>query len=190
MHNTITAYAASLERMIATFDWAPVEQLACEIRARWSQGKHVFLCGNGGSAANAIHLANDLVYGVSPGTGNGVRAIALPANAAVMTCIANDEAYAEVFAYQLSVFGKEGDLLIVFSGSGNSANILRVLQRARDMGIATAGILGYDGGRALAMLDLPLHFAGDDMQVAEDCQQIVGHMLFKWLRANPPRPVP
>ena len=118
--------------------------------------------------------------------GSGLRVIALPANAAVLTCLANDEGYDTVFSTQLAVLACKGDVLLAFSGSGNSPNILRVLEQAREMGVKSYAILGYTGGKAKAMVDDPIHFAVDDMQISEDMQLVVGHMLMQWLYANRP----
>jgi D-sedoheptulose 7-phosphate isomerase len=144
----------------------------------------VFLCGNGGSAANAIHLANDFLYGVSKTLGSGLRVTALPANASVLTCLANDLGYDAIFSAQLAVQARRGDMLIVLSGSGNSPNILKALEHAKSMSVKTYAILGYSGGKAKAMADVPIHFAVDDMQISEDLQLIVGHMLMQYLYAQ------
>ena len=97
----------------------------------WTKRRQVFLCGNGGSAGNAIHLANDLLYGVAKKSGGGLRVHALAANPAVITCLANDIGYEEIYAEQLAVHGQPGDLLIALSGSGNSPNIVKAVARAK-----------------------------------------------------------
>ena len=97
-------------------------------------GRQVFFCGNGGSAGNAIHLANDFLYGIAKRTGAGLKVPALSANPAVVTCLANDVGYDHIFSEQLAVLAETGDLLIVLSGSGNSPNILRVLEQASSYG--------------------------------------------------------
>ena len=148
-------------------------------------GVSSFICGNGGSAANAIHLENDLIYGTSPGNSNGLKALALSSNPSVMTCIANDLSYDFIFSYQLSIFGNPDDILIALSGSGNSPNIINAIQKAKEMNIKTFAILGFSGGQVLELVDTAIHFSIDDMQISEDCQQIVGHMLTCWLRENP-----
>jgi len=174
-------YASSLSRILGTFDWTPVVTLAASLQKAREEHRQVFLCGNGGSAANAIHLANDLIYGISRENGAGIRATALPANQAIITCLANDVGYDAIFSQQLSVLGSAGDILIVFSGSGNSPNILRALETAHGMGMETHAILGYSGGKAKTLAAHPIHFAIDDMQIAEDLQMIVGHMVMKML---------
>jgi D-sedoheptulose 7-phosphate isomerase len=191
--NTVTdlesfcaGYAEKLSHVLASSDWSNVDQLGKDIRECWLAGRQVFFCGNGGSAGNAIHLANDFLYGIAKRTGAGLKVQALSANQAVMTCLANDVGYDSVYAEQLAVLAEPGDLLVVLSGSGNSSNILRVLDQANSMGVKSCAILGYSGGQCKSLADFSIHFAVDDMQIAEDMQLVVGHMLMKWLYQNQP----
>lgn len=177
-------YAARLRAVLAETDWSGVARLAEELFDCWKSGRQVFLCGNGGSAGNAIHLANDFLYGVSKRKGSALRVTALPANSSVLTCLANDEGYESIFSLQLAVLGRPGDVLIALSGSGNSPNILRAIEQARDMDIRSYAILGFSGGKAKEMTDVALHFPVDDMQISEDLQLIVGHMAMQWLYSN------
>lgn len=180
------SYADKLSSVLASSDWAGVVKLGRDMQERWLSGKQVFFCGNGGSAGNAIHLANDFLYGIAKRTGGGLKVQALSANSAVMTCLANDVGYDYIYSEQLAVLADSGDLLIVLSGSGNSPNILRVLERAKSMGVRSCAVLGYSGGAAKSLADYAIHFPIDDMQIAEDMQLVVGHMLMKWLYANRP----
>lgn len=175
------AYSQRLQATLAAADFTPIETLAHALKACWAAGNWVYLCGNGGSAGNAIHLANDFVYGAAGGKGAGMRVHALPANSAVLTCLANDIDYSEIFSVQVRTFCKPGDLLIVLSGSGNSPNILKAVEAANALGVQSFGILGYSGGKAKELVGTPIHFAVDDMQIAEDLQLIVGHMVMQWL---------
>jgi D-sedoheptulose 7-phosphate isomerase len=179
-----TGYAQRLNAALAAFDWAPVLDLSEELLGCWRDGRQVFLAGNGGSAGNANHLANDLLYSVSQRAGSGIRAEALSANPSVLTCLANDIGYDQVFAAQLAVKARRGDVLMVFSGSGNSPNILRALEAARGIGMRSYALLGYAGGEAKTLSDVPIHLAVDDMQIAEDAQVIIGHMVVQWLQAQ------
>ena len=95
--------------------------------------------------------------------------------------------YECVFSYQLAVQAQEGDVLLVLSGSGNSPNILNALKKGREVGMKSYAILGYSGGKAKALADVPIHFPIDDMQISEDAQLIVAHMIMQWLRDNPPQ---
>ena len=179
-------YSRRLRTLLAESDWTATGQLANDLIECWRTGRQVFICGNGGSAANAMHLANDLLYGISKTRGSGLRVTALSANASVITCLANDEGYDAVFSMQLAVQARRDDLLIVLSGSGNSPNIVNALEQARQMGVRSYAILGYSGGKAKDLADNSIHFAVDDMQISEDMQLVVGHMVMQWLYRNQP----
>ena len=143
---------------------------------------NLFLAGNGGSAANANHLATDLIYGVNQQGRGAFRVHSLAANPSVLTCLGNDIGFENVFSHQLEALAESGDLLLVFSGSGNSPNIIQALKAAKKLGVTSVALLGYDGGGAKALADMPLHFPIHDMQAVEDLHMIVGHLLFKHLR--------
>jgi D-sedoheptulose 7-phosphate isomerase len=177
-------YALRLRNVLAEASWDGVDTLAQELLECWRTGRQVFLCGNGGSAGNAMHLANDLLYGISKTYGSGLRVHALPANTSVLTCLGNDCGYDQIFAMQLAVQAAKGDVLIALSGSGNSPNIIKALEQAKKMGVRSYAVLGYAGGKAKALADTAIHFGVDDMQIAEDLQLIVGHMLMQWLYAQ------
>ena len=179
-------YANNLSDLLRSSDWSGVAQLGKDMKECWLAGRQVFFCGNGGSAGNAIHLANDFLYGIAKSTGAGLKVQALSANPAVMTCLANDVGYEYIFSEQLAVLAEAGDLLVVLSGSGNSPNILQVLEQASSMGVKSCAILGYSGGKCKSLADLSIHFPVEDMQIAEDMQLVVGHMLMKWLYQNRP----
>lgn len=179
-------YAGRLQKVLESSSWENVEALGRDLLECWKARKQVFLCGNGGSAGNAVHMANDFLYGISKTYGSGLRVNALSANSSVLTCLANDCGYDEIFSMQLAVQANRGDVLIVLSGSGNSPNIVRALEQARKSGMKSYAILGYTGGKAKSMADVAIHFVVDDMQIAEDMQLIVGHMLMQWLYANRP----
>lgn len=140
----------------------------------------LFICGNGGSAANAEHLANDFLFGVSP-NGNAFKVEALNANTAVLTCLANDIGYENIYAHQLKVKAQAGDVLLVLSGSGNSKNISNAIEQAKRQNIMTIAIVGYNGGVAKSIADICLHIKINDMQISEDVQVVVGHILMKCL---------
>lgn len=177
-------YAQRLSRLLLDSEWSGVSELAQDMKDAWRKGRQVFFCGNGGSAGNAIHLANDFVYGVAKKTGGGLRALSLSANPAVITCLANDVGYEYIYSEQLAVQGQAGDILIALSGSGNSKNIVNVIHKARELDIKTYAILGYNGGMCKEIADVSIHFSIQDMQISEDMQLIVGHMLMQWLYRN------
>ncbi|MDA8716497.1 SIS domain-containing protein [Alphaproteobacteria bacterium] len=184
MQDEINQYCKALNDACSSTNWLALNELGQALIEAWKHGRQIFLCGNGGSAANAVHIANDWVYAVSRQSGNGLRAHALPANTAVMTCLANDEGYDKVFSIQLSVLACPGDILIVLSGSGNSPNIINALNEAKQLEMTSYAMLGFDGGEARELADHSIHFPINDMQIAEDLQLISGHILMKFLSKN------
>ena len=181
-HTFFSDYAKSLATVLAVADWANVLKLSQMILQARNSGGRIFLCGNGGSAANAVHIANDLVYAVAERTGAGIDAISLSANTAVLTCLGNDVGYEKIYSEQLAVSGRAGDVLIVLSGSGNSQNVINAIHAAQKRDMRTVAILGFDGGLCKQIVELPIHFNSNDMQIVEDLQLTVGHMVMKWLK--------
>jgi len=185
MKQHIKDYTERLSKALALDAMDEVEGLALALHEAWKNGRNIYLCGNGGSAGNAIHIANDFIFGAGMKNGVGLRVEALSANAAVITCLGNDIGYDNIFAEQVRVKGDPGDVLIVLSGSGNSPNVVKALEVANAKGLKTFAILGYSGGRCKEIAQHPIHFAVDDMQIAEDLQLVVGHICMQWLCANP-----
>ena len=181
-HMFFSDYSKRLADTLDEVNWTSVLRLSKELLATKIRGSRVFLCGNGGSAANANHIANDLVYAVTEHTGSGFDAVSLAANSAVLTCLANDVGYENIFSEQLAVAGRENDLLLVLSGSGSSENIINALIMAKKLKMRTAAILGFDGGKCMKITDCAVHVDVNDMQISEDIQLVVGHMIMKWLK--------
>lgn len=182
MKQQIESYIRNLHQTLTTHNWGKVEHLAERLLDAVEKRQQVFICGNGGSAGNAMHLANDFIYGIAPGQ-QTMRIEALPANQSVLTCLGNDIGYENIYSYQLKIKGQSDDVLIVLSGSGNSPNILNAVKTAKDMGICSYGILGFNGGKAKALVDHAIHFEINDMQIAEDTQLIVGHILMQYMKS-------
>jgi len=180
-HPIYLNYCNTLHESLQAADWGKIHFLAETLLDCWKTGKRVFICGNGGSAANATHIANDMIYGISKKFGSGLKVQSLSANASVLTCLANDEGYDTIYSYQLAVLAEKGDVLIVLSSSGNSPNILKTLEVAKDMGVLSFGILGYSGGKAKELCDVSLDFPVHDVQISEDLQVIICHMVMQWL---------
>ena len=177
----VNDYVDTLTRVLRGPEIALVEKYTQVFLQAWNTGKRIYFCGNGGSAGNAIHLANDFTYGAGVKRGIGLRIEALPANASVLTCLANDIGYDKVFSEQLRVKAEAGDVLVVLSGSGNSPNVVKALEMGNELGMVTLAIVAYEGGRCKELAQHPMHFPIHDMQVAEDLQLIVGHMIMRQL---------
>lgn len=184
MQQHIKNYADKLSRALGCAAIHQIQTLGDALCEAWRNGNAIYFCGNGGSAGNAIHLANDLLYGAGINSGGGLRVEALSANSAVLTCLANDLGYDQIYTEQLKVKAQPGDVLVVLSGSGNSPNVVKALEVGNAIGMKTFAILGYSGGRCLQIAQYPIHFEIDDMQIAEDLQLIVGHICMQWLCAR------
>lgn len=163
-------------------DWDLVKNLSDDLKSAWNGGSQVFICGNGGSAANANHLANDFLYGISPKDGKGLKVHSLVANIAINTCLANDTGYENIFSNQVNALASTNDILIALSGSGNSPNIIQAIKRSKAIGMKTHAILGFDGGKCKEIVDNAIHIPIDNMQIAEDIQMMIGHCLMLYLR--------
>lgn len=179
--HSIIDYQKMLDNVWNSLDIEIIDNLSVDLINAWHSRNSLFLCGNGGSSANANHLANDLIYGINP-AGVGLNVHSLCANTAINLCMANDIGYENIFAKQLNTLGKKGDILIVLSGSGNSANIVKVLKEARRIGLKSYAMLGFDGGECCKLADQIIHFKINDMQIAEDFQMMIGHILMKQIK--------
>lgn len=181
MNFSSACYVEQLASAFSQVETGICNRLAASLDAARARKANVFLCGNGGSAANANHWANDLIYGAGKTGRGGVRAHSLAANTSVIMCLANDTGYENVFSGQLTVLASPGDILIALSGSGNSPNILQALEEAKRLGMESWAIVGYDGGKALQLAKDVIHLPVNDMQIAEDFQMVVCHEVTKIL---------
>ena len=159
----------------------PVEQVAAIIRrlqqAR-DEGRAVFIIGNGGSAATATHFANDLMKGAQTPGHPPIKAISLTDNAAVIMAYANDCGYETVFTAQLEALAAPGDLLVAFSGSGRSPNVISALETARQREMYVIGITGRDGGLMPPLCDLCLIAPCQEMAQIEDAHMVLTHLIY------------
>ena len=170
-------YAADVAQRVVTSDFATLTAIVQRLIQAKSDGKTVYTAGNGGSAATASHLCNDLLKGCRVDGREGFRAICLADSNAVITCLANDFSYEDIFSIQLKTCAVEGDLLIAFSGSGNSPNIISVLKVAREMGVCTIGFSGRDGGKMKDLCDLLLIAPAGSMEQIEDMHLLYEHAM-------------
>ncbi|HNP74173.1 MAG TPA: SIS domain-containing protein [Kouleothrix sp.] len=155
---------------------ALAEAIAARVRDTVLAGGLLLTCGNGGSATDAQHLAEELI-GRYRGNRRALPAVSLAADISALTCIANDFGYEAVFARQVEGLGKPGDLLVCFSTSGNSPNVVAALRAARARGLGTIALLGKDGGAARALADLALVVpAADSGRVQEAHLQVLHYI--------------
>lgn len=137
----------------------------------------IFIFGNGGSGGNASHICGDFIKGVSYGLEKRFKFICLNDNNPAMMAIANDISYDDIFIEQLKNFVKKDDVVIGISGSGNSMNVVKALEYAKDSEAITVAFCGFDGGRIKKIADLSLHAEIDNMEIVEDIHLVIGHCV-------------
>ncbi|MFQ5859172.1 MAG: SIS domain-containing protein [Anaerolineae bacterium] len=144
--------------------------------------KQIFLIGNGGSAATASHFANDLLKSTVAEGRPRMKVIALTDNIPVMLAYANDCGYETIFAEQLDALATPGDVLVAFSGSGRSPNVIRALDRARERGLTTIGFTGRDGGHMVERCDVCIIAPCEPMEQIEDAHFVLTHLIYSAIR--------
>jgi len=170
-------YTVEVAQRVVTSDFDRLAAITRRLLQVKTDGKTIYTAGNGGSAATASHFCNDLVKGCRVDEREGFRAVCLSDSNAIVTCLANDYRYDDIFSIQLKTFAVEGDVLVAFSGSGHSPNIISVLQTAREMGVCTIGFSGRDGGRMKDLCDLLLIAPTDSMEQIEDMHLLYEHAM-------------
>ena len=170
-------YRADLLHAIQSIDLNKVDQAIEWFKESRDTGKHIFVCGNGGSAATASHFACDIVKGCSFNRESRFRIMALTDQLPTITAYANDVSYDCVFEEQLRNFAGPGDLLLGISGSGNSPNVLRAFEYANSIGCTTVALTGRDGGKLGALAGINLRVPVPHMGRIEDAHMIVCHMI-------------
>jgi D-sedoheptulose 7-phosphate isomerase len=172
-----SAYFHKLKETLDKIELKPVEQVVeILLKCREDQGT-MYIFGNGGSAANASHIAGDFLKGISFGMKKRFKTHCLNDNIAGITAITNDLSYDEVFIEQLKTYLTPGDVVIGISGSGNSENVVKAIQWARDNGAVTIALVGYKGGRLAKVAEVVMHAPVDDMEITEDIHTILFHSI-------------
>jgi D-sedoheptulose 7-phosphate isomerase len=166
-----------LLRAVDAIDISKVEQAIRWFEAARSANRHIFVCGNGGSASTASHFTCDIVKGASYNRESRFRIMALTDNLATLTAYSNDVSYECVFAEQLKNFAQEGDLVMGISGSGNTPNVLRAIEYSNSIGCKTIALTGRDGGKLGPLAQLNIQVPVPHMGRIEDAHLIVCHMI-------------
>lgn len=165
-----------------SLDIDAVARLAELVEKTHEDGGTIYTMGNGGSAATASHFAVDLSKTAAIKGKRPIKCVCLNDNMPAITAIGNDLSFDQVFSSQIDALVEPGDLVLLISGSGNSENILRAVEAAKRCGARTAALLGFDGGKLLALADVNVHVASDQYGVIEDLHMAVGHILTFYLK--------
>ena len=177
-------YFAEVARAQASVDREAVEQAGFLLEDAYQRGATVFVCGNGGSAAIANSFVCDHGKLIQTDTDVIPRIESLSCNVPMLTAIANDLSYADVFLYQLRTQARPKDVLITISASGNSENVVRAAEWAVDHEMQVIAFTGFDGGRMKDACNLHVHVDADNYGVIEDVHQSLMHLLGHYLRQD------
>ncbi|HST52123.1 MAG TPA: D-sedoheptulose 7-phosphate isomerase [Pyrinomonadaceae bacterium] len=175
--NSVVADSTAVKQSFFGKHSAAVSHAARVIAESFRAGGKLLVCGNGGSAADAQHVAGEFVNQFLLKERRALPALALTTDGGVLTCVANDTGFERVFARQVEAFGAEGDVLLAITTSGNSPNVAAAAEVARSQGMKVVGLLGRDGGRVRALCDLALVIESDDTQRIQETHNLVGHIL-------------
>jgi D-sedoheptulose 7-phosphate isomerase len=175
--NFAAEYQKSTLEAVENIDTGKVSQAIEWFREARDAGRHIFVCGNGGSASTASHFACDMVKGASFQRDARFRILALTDSLPTLTAYSNDVGYDVVFVEQLRNFAEPGDLFMAISGSGNSPNVLRAMEHANAVGCRTIALTGRDGGKLGPLAQLNIQVAVQHMGRIEDAHLVVCHMI-------------
>ncbi|MBL7986920.1 MAG: SIS domain-containing protein [Chlorobi bacterium] len=177
-------YLTYTQNALESVDQTQVSQLVDSLFDAFQRRATVFVIGNGGSAANASHFAQDLAKGTCPDLSSDrrIRAMSLTDNVAFISALGNDEGYEQIFVQQLRTFCQPGDLLVAISGSGNSPNILRAIEYANQNGVKTIGVTGFGGGKLMEIVHERVHVPLNDMCTAESIHSVIFHYVILQLQ--------
>lgn len=159
-----------------------IAKIAAAVEKAERTGNQIFVIGNGGSAATASHIATDWSKTAQRNGKRLLRCMSLTDNVPFMTAIANDLGYDQVFARQLENYLRRGDVVVLISGSGNSANVVKAAKFARKSGAVTIGMTGFSGGKLRRLVDICLHVDSDQYGVIEDLHMAAGSILAFYLK--------
>lgn len=177
-----SAYATELARAAGAMDTTALDRAAAVLRKAIAARKTVYSCGNGGSCAISNHLLCDFAKGIQTDTDFQPRVVSLSANTELITAIANDIRFDDIFSFQLRTLVEPGDVLITISSSGDSENIVRAVEMARGKKVHTIAFTGFSGGRSGKLADVNVHVPSDNYGVIEDLHQSTMHVLAQALR--------
>ena len=182
MHTFIEKYTQQLANILRDIDKDAIVKIVESLEQTSQSGSKVYIIGNGGSAATASHMANDLSVGLKLREIRNFNVESLSDNSSVCTAIANDVGYENIFYAQLKNKIIKDDLLIAISCSGNSANIIKAVEYAKAEGATIVGMTGFEGGRLKELADIKFHVATDkgEYGIVEDVHMILDHIIYSY----------
>lgn len=181
MKKLIDNYFERLKATIDSLNKEEIETFVKLLQSAFESESTIFVMGNGGSASTASHFACDIAKGVSFAQDKRFRIVCLNDNIPTIMAYSNDLSYEDIFVEQLKNLFKKGDLVIGFSGSGNSKNVLKAVEYANSNGGKTVGVTGYGGGKLKEIAQFSVNTNVDDMQISEDLHMVLVHIAMQVL---------
>ena len=180
--NYAEEYLSTLSEVSKKIDFNSIEKLSKLITRYYLSNKNIFVCGNGGSASISNHFICDHLKGTSSNTSLLPKIFSLSSSLEIITAVANDIKYDEIFSFQLSRLAKRGDCLITISSSGNSENIINAIKWGKKNKLKTVSLNGFDGGRAKKIIDISINVPCNNYGIVEDLHQSIMHILAQSIR--------
>lgn len=177
MHAHVDDYVGRLSAALAVLDRDLMTRLGDTLMRAYRNDKQVYVIGNGGSSSTASHMAADLAKNTIGPNMKRFKIATLSENAAIVTALGNDLGYENIFYEQLVNIVGAGDVLIVVSASGNSPNVIKAIRYAQQQSAEVVGLLGFDGGEAARLADIPIVVRSYDYGIVEDVHLVINHML-------------
>lgn len=182
MENFISNYILKLTTLLENIDIKSITNIILELEKIHSNNGKLYIIGNGGSAATASHMANDFSVGLKLREIRNFNVESLSDNSSICTAIANDIGYENIFYAQLKNKLTKNDLLIAISCSGNSANIIKAVEYAKEIGTSIIGMTGFEGGRLKEIADIKFHINTNkgEYGLVEDMHMILDHIIYSY----------
>ena len=182
IHEYYKNYVSIKNKLLNKINKNELKNIIGEILTAVKKQKNIFSCGNGGSASTAEHLSCDFSKGSCTDTNLNIKVFSLNSNVSLMTAIANDISYDDIFSYQLARFGKPNDILLLFSVSGSSKNILKCAKEAKRKKIKIISFTGFNGGKIKKLSKYNANFATNNFGIVEDCHLSIMHFISQYIR--------
>ena len=181
-HEYYKNYVNIKDQLLKKVNKKELKNIIKEILIAVKKQRNIFSCGNGGSASTAEHLSCDFSKQASTDTNLNIKVFSLNSNVSLMTAIANDISYDDIFSFQLNRFGKPNDVLLLFSVSGSSRNILKCAKVAKRKKIKIISFTGFNGGKIKKISKHNINFATNNFGIVEDCHLSVMHFISQYIR--------
>ena len=181
-HEYYKNYVNIKDQLLKKVNKKELKNIIKEILIAVKKQRNIFSCGNGGSASTAEHLSCDFSKQASTDTNLNIKVFSLNSNVSLITAIANDISYDDIFSFQLNRFGKPNDILLLFSVSGSSKNIIKCAKLAKRKKIKIISFTGFDGGKLKSLSKYNINFSTNNFGIAEDCHLSIMHFISQYIR--------